>query len=499
MANNTVENTIEFAGDYDCKHIFLHTHYNDPEKGIDIMQMVDELNIYESIYKNALTGSIVITDAQNLISKLEIQGIERISFVIKTPGVQGDRDIINASVESGHPFHIYKITNRVQTAPGTLRYVLHFGSREFMRNIRTKVSQAYDGRLDRAVYAMFLDENYLDSRKTLTFEPCGNSDKIVIPNMRPFDAINMIAKKSLPEKSNGVGYYFYETTKGYHFRSWENMCVSQGRNKRRTKQVFYYAPINIKDDPAIDNKIEYDYKLVESYEFINNVHDTAANTALGTYGHRVISYNFFNKSFTENDYNYHNQFAITRHTDGSTSRFDKEKFAVSESNVDETIANQKTQSSKVSDYPESRVSLQATTQFTHGDETGAYGIDVLEDGRKLGQAISQQQQVLQGTCLKLVIKGQSYIEAGDVIEFKMRAIDEKATEGEEDLQFSGRYVITKVRHQINPTKYVMVLECAKDSVKSGYLRSYKKIPRNKNNATLLDAYQVERGDAYGLL
>ena len=94
----------------------------------------------------------------------------------------------DATEKTGHPFHIYKITNRVQTAPGTLRYVLHFGSREFMRNIRTKVSQAYDGRLDRAVYAMFLDENYLDSKKTLTFEPCGNSDKIVIPNMRPFDA-----------------------------------------------------------------------------------------------------------------------------------------------------------------------------------------------------------------------------------------------------------------------------------------------------------------------
>ena len=149
MSNNTIEDHIAFAGDYDCKHIFLHDHEGDKT---DIKQIVDELNIYESIYKNALTGSVVITDAQNLITKLQIQGIERISFVIKTPGTKGDRDIINASEESGHPFHIYKITDRVQVAPGTLRYVLHFGSREFMRNIRTKVSQAYDGRLDRAVY-----------------------------------------------------------------------------------------------------------------------------------------------------------------------------------------------------------------------------------------------------------------------------------------------------------------------------------------------------------
>ena len=486
MATNTkAPNHIEFAGDYNNEHIFLHTHYGEV---IDIKNMVDELNIYESIYKNALTGSVVMTDAQNLISKLQIQGLERLSFKIATPGVTRSRDAVDATEGTGHPFHIYKITNRVQTAPGTLRYVLHFGSREFMRNIRTKVSQAYDGRLDRAVYAMFLDENYLDSKKTLTFEPCGNSDKFTIANMRPFDAINMIAKKALPEKSNGVGYYFYETTKGYHFRSWENMCVSQGRHKRPTKQIFYYAPINVKDDESVSDKIEYDYRLVDSYEFINNVHDTAANTALGTYGHRVISYNFYDKSFTENDYNYHTQFGITRHTDDQTSRFDGQKFAVSESFVDEDDL-------KVSQYPESRVSLQGTTQFAHNEETGAYGLNVLEDGRKLGQEVSQRSQVLHGTCLKLVIKGQSYIEAGDVIEFKMRAIDEKATEGEEDLQFSGRYVITKVRHQINPTKYVMVLECAKDSVKTGYYRSYKKIPRNKNTPTLRDTYKVEQGIA----
>ena len=209
MANKVPDN-IEFAGDYDLKNIFLHNHFGEV---IDIKNLVQELNIYESIYKNALTGSVVIIDAQNLIAKLEIQGTERISFTLKTPGAIDERSIINASESTGHPFHVYKITDRKQVAPGTLLYTLHFGSREFMRNLRTKVSQAYDGRLDRAVHQIMFDENYLDSRKEMTYEPCGNSDKVVIPNLRPFDAINMIAEKSLPEKSNGVGYYFYETTK----------------------------------------------------------------------------------------------------------------------------------------------------------------------------------------------------------------------------------------------------------------------------------------------
>ncbi len=58
-----------------------------------IKNLVQELNIYESIYKNALTGSIVIIDAQNLIAKLEIQGLERISFKLSTPGANNTRDM----------------------------------------------------------------------------------------------------------------------------------------------------------------------------------------------------------------------------------------------------------------------------------------------------------------------------------------------------------------------------------------------------------------------
>ena len=92
MANKVPDN-IEFAGDYDLKNIFLHNHFGEV---IDIKNLVQELNIYESIYKNALTGSVIIIDAQNLIAKLEIQGTEGISFKLKTPGAIDERSIINA-------------------------------------------------------------------------------------------------------------------------------------------------------------------------------------------------------------------------------------------------------------------------------------------------------------------------------------------------------------------------------------------------------------------
>ena len=442
---------IAFAGDYNLPRIDLYNHKG---QAVDLKNIVHELNIYESIYKNAITGSIVVVDANNFIGKMEIQGLERLSFKLETPG---SGVFIDASMETGDPFHVYKISDRRQVNDNLMLFTLHFGSREFMRNIRTKVSQAYDKRLDMSVMSIFTDPEYLDSRKNLYHEPTGNSFKMVIPNLRPFDAINLIAKRAMPEKSKGVGYYFYETTKGFHFKSWDNMCSVDGKIMRKPKQKFYYMQIQSKDSDLDMNKIEHEFKSVESYKFVNNFHDVAANTALGTYGHRVITYNLFEKTRYESDYNYHTQFDSSIHVDNEGSYTDAGKYAVVDAKVD--FDNEK----NVSDYAESRVSLQTSTKFLHDDDVGMYGIDSFTDSSTTGQKVSQNNQVLHGTLLKLVVKGQTYINAGDVIEFDIH--DGEHTKGERllDPRFAGKYVVVNVRHQVGNNEYKMVLECAKDS------------------------------------
>ncbi len=453
------EEKPEFAGDYILKHVFIHNHVGEV---VDVKNIMIELNIYESIYKNAVTGTIVIADTTNQIAKLKIQGLERISFQLSTPGVKyGKEGVIDASEKTGHPFHVYKITDRKQLNQNLTSYTLHFASREFMRNLRTKVSQAYDGTLDRAVIAIMDDENYLDSRKKLRFETTGNKDKIVIPNLSPFDAINMIASRSIPEKSNGVGYYFYETTRGFNFRSWESMITSQGQFAKVPKQQFYNQPLKMASETKQD-KIEKEFESVEAYEFVNNFHDVAINTILGTYGHKVITHNLYTKSYDIDDYGYHDEFSKTAHTDtiGKTGSYTT-KFAVAHTPVDYDNAK------NLSDYPESRVSLQPTSSFLHDEDVGRYGLDTKVDGKKTGQGVSQYNQIVHGTALKMTVKGQSYIQAGDLIEFNL-VTEQSVRNADNDPRFSGNYVITKIRHKVDKTQYKMILECAKDSVATSY-------------------------------
>ena len=459
---------IQFAGDYRLDGIILHNHNNEGidefDEGIDIQKLVVEFNIFESINKNSITGSIVIADSINLIGKLPIQGTERLSFKLSTPGAHEESHIVDCSVRTGHPMHIYKLTNKQQANEGTQVYTLHFCSREFLRNLRTKVSETFEGTMDQMVTKILGDENYLDSRKTLFYQKTRNQNKITMPNIKPFKAIEMLCKKALADDSKSAGYHFYQTTKGFHFRSFESMCADSRGNPREIKQEFNYMPMNLNNEKVLGprhlndkpvDKVIHDYTSVESYKFINNFHDVAMNQAVGTYGHRVITHNIFNKSYKISDYHYHNYFNDTKHTDGPNP-------AIVDTPVDFDDKN-------VSDYPESRVSVMATTQFAHGEDTGAFGIDVEQDGITEAARVSQKNSVAAGTKLKMTIKGQSYLQVGDVIQFNILSVENKVnSEGKHDPHYSGRYIIEKMRHRVTTREYLQVIECAKDSVVTPY-------------------------------
>jgi hypothetical protein len=476
---------IQFAGDYRLDGIILHNHNNEGidefDEGIDIQKLVVEFNIFESINKNSITGSIVIADSINLIGKLPIQGTERLSFKLSTPGAHEESHIVDCSVRTGHPMHIYKLTNKQQANEGTQVYTLHFCSREFLRNLRTKVSETFEGTMDQMVTKILGDENYLDSRKTLFYQKTRNQNKITMPNIKPFKAIEMLCKKALADDSKSAGYHFYQTTKGFHFRSFESMCADSRGNPREIKQEFNYMPMNLNNEKVLGprhlndkpvDKVIHDYTSVESYKFINNFHDVAMNQAVGTYGHRVITHNIFNKSYKISDYHYHNYFADTKHTDGPNP-------AIVDTPVDYDDKS-------VSDYPEARVSVMPTTQYTHGEDTGSFGQDVEQDGITEAARVSQKNSVSAGTNLKLTVKGQSYLEPGDVIKFNILSVENKVnSDGALDPQYAGRYIISKIRHRVTNDEYIQVLECSKDSVFKPYTNDSeisfkgKRLPREK--------------------
>ena len=88
MANDT----IEFAGDYNLSSIVLHNHLNQGisprTKGTDIKHLVQELNIYESMFENCLTADMLVNDSVNLPYKGPILGEEYLNFRLHSKAME---------------------------------------------------------------------------------------------------------------------------------------------------------------------------------------------------------------------------------------------------------------------------------------------------------------------------------------------------------------------------------------------------------------------------
>ena len=447
---------------------------------------IAELNVFEDIYSNAVTGTAHIVDTYNIISNASLQGNERLAFKLSTPGVSTDRiDTVDASVGTGYPFHIYALTDRRIVNETTMSYTLHFCSRELFRNVRTRVSKAYNGGLAETVIGILRDKNGLDTRKKIFYEETRNSDKVVIPNLRPFDAVNMISRKALSKNAKGAGYYFYETTKGFHFRSYESMLAYKSQYARDEMVTLVYIPKKI---GTLGERMFLNQHNVDSYEFMQHF-DTLAQQATGTYANTVITHNIYDKSYNVKDYHYHNYFSQMFHADqvGNASR---RNAPISETPVDldpkdNGIPGDKT----VSDYPNSLISLQPSTRFLHNEDTGVFGTSTDSEGITEAIRISQENQVENSTRIKVIMPGHSYIEAGDVVNFRLPSLEPNKGEKkgyQYDEFHSGRYVIAKLRHRLIRGEYKMVLELIKDSVyrkHSGLPNeyySYNETPMNKS-------------------
>ena len=432
------------------------------------MGTIIELNIFEDIEVSALTGSMVIVDSSNIITGAPLQGNERLSFKLSTPA-EGDKEdlVIDASEETGFPFHIYAITNKSIESETIASYTIHFCSREMLRSARTRVSRAYDGAIHQTAIQILRDKTSLDSTKKFRFEQTRNKEKIVIPNMRPLEAMDLLCSKALSKNTNGAGYYFYETTKGFHFRSYESMLTNQGKLPKQPRLILKYRPKTL----PYDNKILEGMQNIDSYEFVQNF-DTLSQQAMGTYSSKVITYSIYDKTYNIADYSYHDQFFRHFHAD-DISDSPGRHFHIGNAPVDHDSrmggnVPGRIGDKTVSDYHDSKVILQPSIRFLHGDEPGSF---TTEEGMSEAIRVSQENQVSNSTKVKIVMPGHSYLQAGDVVEFQLPPLERNKGEKSGyayDEKYSGRYLVSKIRHRLQAQEYRMILELVKDSVYTPY-------------------------------
>jgi hypothetical protein len=262
---------------------------------VDLTTSVIGLTLFEDIFSMTISGTVAIADSVNLASYGPLLGQEYLHLKISTPTFKDESAVIDFSKNA---FLVHSISNREKITDGVQGFTLSFVSQELVRNQRLKVTQSLTDTWSNIVKKMLTDSSYIDTKKKIDLESTAGIKKFVAPNIRPLDIVVMGMKQAVSEFKGEPTYLFYETLKGFNFRTLASLYNT-------APQLDYIAvapgtnPVGNKDYNVLT-----ELRTVLSYEIVSN-NDSIANYRTGMFGSKLITHDIISKSYDTKIYNYH--------------------------------------------------------------------------------------------------------------------------------------------------------------------------------------------------
>ena len=249
---------------------------------IDVRNIMIELDIYEDIFSPTMTGSLVVSDAGDIISSFGMHGNEYLLLEVDKPS-------LNKPIKK--IFRIYKIANRDFNTASLQSYTLHFCSEELILSTQSLVSKSYKGlTIDKMV--MDILKNRLkvnpDKLKDGIFSTTTGNFNLIVPRMQPLEAIEWLVPRAYNQNENL--FFFYENRDGFNFTSYENLIKNPSYAK-------YSRSVVLEREPSKNfNSINYinvaqDFDIIKSMRF-------------GAYTSTLLSLDLVNRKFSSKTYGY---------------------------------------------------------------------------------------------------------------------------------------------------------------------------------------------------
>lgn len=400
---------------------------------LDLSGMFEEINLFDSVFMSVMNGNILISDSIGLSGKLLFDGSEAILLDIsKGPG----SSILNFK----KAFRVYKQSDRENLNQNSEKYILHFVSDELIYSDQQLINQAYKTTYDDVVKKILINYLKIPSTKQngLVEKTTGIRD-IVVPNLKPLDAIEWCTKRSIDLKRS-PNYVFFENNIGYNFASLSTL-LSQ-------KELFTikFPPKNLEQTTVVDDLLS-----PKDYEIINQT-DKIEMTRSGVNAGTFIGFDPITRTIATRKVGYEDHYGKMKHANDNPNY----SPATNKSGQD---ASQAYDSKKtVSTFGSFRKESNYIKKY---DPTSLSKIEVQEDFIFQRKAIIAN---LMNKRIKLVIPGNFQLTSGFVLNVRvpMKAAKD-IKEINEDRSLSGRYLITAARHIINYEKHETILELATTS------------------------------------
>jgi len=473
-------NELQYAGDFHIDELRLVTVKGN---SFSLKDAYSSLEIYEDILSNSITGTLSFQDTNALVRNGPIIGQERLYLKIFTPqNSPNEKTIIDFTK---NVLYVNKVLSVTDVNDGTQAVTVSFTTQDAYMNNRVRVSQSFKDEPSEIVKKILRDPQGLNSKKKLFFEKTSNLYKMVMPNIKPFHAINLIAQRSMSVKHQfAPSYLFYETCFGFHFRSLDNLF------DRPTVTGVYreHTPGARTEDGDNDNKIA-EMENIISYN-INQSQDTLSNLMKGLYSSNIIIYDWQNKKRRTMDleeelkFDYLKNFPKEKHTN-TNGNFGSPNPLLSE-------ALETDESKKMTEYPMSTQFVQSIdldpteTFYTLQDEGG----ETIYDGNNIEKWLMKRRsrlaQIDAAIKVEVEVVGTTRVQAGDLISLEIPN-KSSSSGGSYDETMSGRYLVKQLRHSFMKNDKDPKHTCYMLAIKDDVAQPFSKVGTGPGGTALTDA------------
>lgn len=237
---------------------------------------------------------IDVIDTDDALSNLTIVGDENVFFSFCAPGTQ--------LLEYTFALDTVELVEITGTQKGK-QYKLHGVGKETMFSKTNYIQKSYN--TDISSIIQDIHSNFLNSVRPLITEATQGIQKIIIPNLKPFEAIDMVRRRATSATNQSSTFLYFENAAGHNFKTVEGMFNSgMVKNFVHQDAVGWSIYIN-----TWNNIIDYSVpKIVSSTERIGMGGMTQSTSTFNmrtrAYDNKVqnMSYGNFNSSFFKDAY-----------------------------------------------------------------------------------------------------------------------------------------------------------------------------------------------------
>lgn len=426
-----------------------------------------ELNVYENIFRPALTASLVLGDSHNIPYKLPIVGEETVDIDISLSGVEGLKNEDLLSIKPPK-FHVNSLSDRYFTKPKAQIFSLDLVSEHYMSSLHSKVSKSYRGKTISSIVDDIYFKYLNDGERGMDFLPTEGTENIVIPNLNPIDAIEWLAKRAIRE--NAVNYLFYETMNQSYFFSLDYLAeqepVATFINKPRV------------DDPSGVIHLENNTFRIDKFYFKKQF-DKKENIERGVYSSKLITHDIVKKKITQYEYTGFNEWFAFNHC-GAFPPLSNSDIEAKSSSIPRVSHAPSNEANKYPTTDERNLARQIDSHvefFPKHDQMYALNTNDLYDNKVENWKLRRNAHIgiYDGITLILDVSGHSGLRVGHTINLILPSPEttdkDLKSDSVDDKFLSGKYMVTAIRHIFSQATrtdpkvtYTMKVEVTKDGL-----------------------------------